>query len=59
MRCFNELIRESELIDPALKNATFTCSNMQVSLVCKRLDRFVVLKGGRSKFPSKYLRSAS
>ena len=40
MRCFDEFIRESELIHSLLKNATFTWSNMQASLVCKRLNRF-------------------
>ena len=36
MRCFDELIRESKLIDPPLRNAIFTWSNMQASPVCKR-----------------------
>ena len=28
MRCFDELIRELELFDPALRNASFTWSNL-------------------------------
>ena len=41
MRCFDEFIKESGLIDPTLRNTTFTCSNMQASPICKRLDRFL------------------
>ncbi|RVX09484.1 hypothetical protein CK203_015264 [Vitis vinifera] len=40
MRCFDEFIRESGLMDPPLRNAAFTWSNMQVVHICKRLDRF-------------------
>lgn len=29
MRCFDGFIRESELIDPSLRNVAFTWSNMQ------------------------------
>ncbi|RVW64166.1 Transposon TX1 uncharacterized 149 kDa protein [Vitis vinifera] len=32
---------ECELLDPPLRNASFTWSNMQESPVCKRLDRFL------------------
>ena len=41
MRCFNEFIRECELTNPLLQNATFTWSNMQASPICKRLDKFL------------------
>ncbi|RVX06252.1 Transposon TX1 uncharacterized 149 kDa protein [Vitis vinifera] len=41
MRCFDEFIRESGLLDPPLRNAAFTWSNMQVDPICKRLDRFL------------------
>ncbi|RVW98663.1 hypothetical protein CK203_032244 [Vitis vinifera] len=37
MRCFDEFIRESGLLDPPLRNAAFTWSNMQVDPICKRL----------------------
>ncbi|RVW63729.1 Retrovirus-related Pol polyprotein from transposon TNT 1-94 [Vitis vinifera] len=40
MRCFDEFIRESGLLDPPLRNAAFTWSNMQVDPICMRLDRF-------------------
>ena len=35
------VIRECELIDPPLRNATFTWSNLQESPISKRLDRFL------------------
>ena len=41
MRCFDEFIRESGLLDPPLRNAAFTWSDMQVDPICKRLDRFL------------------
>ena len=41
MRDFDGFIKESELIYPSLRNASFTLSNMQVFPVCKRLDRFL------------------
>ena len=41
MRCFEEFIRESGLLDPPRRNTTFTWSNMQVDPICKRLDRFL------------------
>ncbi|WKA03336.1 hypothetical protein VitviT2T_021451 [Vitis vinifera] len=41
MRDFDSFIRECELLDPPLRNASFTWSNMQESPVCRRLDRFL------------------
>ena len=41
MRDFDSFIRECELLDPPLRNASFTWSNMQESPVCMRLDRFL------------------
>ena len=41
MRDFDGFIRDCELLDPPLRNAPFTWSNMQESPVCKRLDRFL------------------
>ena len=41
MRCFDELIRELELFDPPLRNASFIWSNLQDDSICKRLDRFL------------------
>ncbi|RVX11532.1 Transposon TX1 uncharacterized 149 kDa protein [Vitis vinifera] len=41
MRDFDSFIKECELLDPPLRNASFTWSNMQESPVCKRLDRFL------------------
>ena len=41
MRDFDSFIRECELLDPPLWNASFTWSNLQESPVCKRLDRFL------------------
>ena len=38
MKDFDGFIRECELLDPPLRNASFTWSNMQESPVCKRLD---------------------
>ena len=38
MKDFDGFIRECELLDPPLRNAPFTWSNMQKSPVCKRLD---------------------
>ncbi|RVX16267.1 putative mitochondrial protein [Vitis vinifera] len=46
MRRFDEFIRESGLLDPPLRNAAFTWSNMQVDPICKRLDRFLFLLSG-------------
>lgn len=36
MRCFDEFIRESELIDHSLRNAAFTWSNMQKAPIFAR-----------------------
>ena len=41
MKDFESFIRECELLDPPLRNASFTWSNLQESPVCKRLDRFL------------------
>ncbi|KAL6334471.1 hypothetical protein AAG906_016011 [Vitis piasezkii] len=41
MRDFDDFIRECELLDPPLRSAPFTWSNMQESPVCKRLDQFL------------------
>ncbi|RVX01637.1 Transposon TX1 uncharacterized 149 kDa protein [Vitis vinifera] len=46
--CF---IRECELLDPPLRNASFTWSNMQESPVCKRLDRFLYSNEWEQLFP--------
>lgn len=42
---------ESELIDPSLRNAYFTWSNMQELPVCKRLDRFLFSTKWEQGFP--------
>ena len=44
MKDFDGFIRECELLDPPLRNASFTWSNMQESLVCKRFGSFSLLK---------------
>ena len=41
MKNFDSFMRECELLDPPLQNASFTWSNLQESSVCKRLDRFL------------------
>ncbi|RVW69351.1 Transposon TX1 uncharacterized 149 kDa protein [Vitis vinifera] len=51
MRDFDSFIRESELLDPPLRNASFTWSNMQESPVCKRLDRFLYSNEWGQLFP--------
>ncbi|RVW72586.1 hypothetical protein CK203_060085 [Vitis vinifera] len=51
MRDFDNFIRESELLDPPLRNASFTWSNMQESPVCKRLDRFLYSNEWGQLFP--------
>lgn len=43
MRDFDGFIRDCELIDPPLRNASYTWLNMQDVSVCKRLDRFLYL----------------
>ncbi|RVW29586.1 Transposon TX1 uncharacterized 149 kDa protein [Vitis vinifera] len=40
-----------ELLDPPLRNASFTWSNMQESPVCKRLDRFLYSNEWGQLFP--------
>ena len=40
MRDFDEFIRESELSNPPLRNASFTWTNL--SPVCKMLGRFLL-----------------
>ncbi|KAL6328045.1 hypothetical protein AAG906_033313 [Vitis piasezkii] len=42
---------ECELLDPPLRNASFTWSNMQKSPVCKRLDRFLYSNEWGQFFP--------
>ncbi|RVW15226.1 LINE-1 retrotransposable element ORF2 protein [Vitis vinifera] len=51
MRDFDGFIRESELHDPPLRNASFTWSNMQESPVCKRLDWFLYSNEWELSFP--------
>ncbi|KAJ9705647.1 hypothetical protein PVL29_003625 [Vitis rotundifolia] len=51
MRDFDGFIRECELHDPPLRNASFTWSNMQESSVCKRLDRFLFSNEWELSFP--------
>ena len=48
---FDGFIRECELFDPSLRNAPFTWPNMQESLVCKRLDRFLYSNKWEHHFP--------
>ncbi|KAL6346450.1 hypothetical protein AAG906_033246 [Vitis piasezkii] len=43
MRRFDEFIRESGLVDPPLRNAAFTWSNMQVDPICKRFENMWLL----------------
>ncbi|RVX00013.1 putative ribonuclease H protein [Vitis vinifera] len=38
IRCFDEFIRESGLLDPPLRNTAFTWSNMQVAPISKRFE---------------------
>ena len=51
MRRFDELIRELELFDPPLRNASFTWSNLQDVSICKRLDRFLFTFEWDNLFP--------
>ncbi|RVW50857.1 Transposon TX1 uncharacterized 149 kDa protein [Vitis vinifera] len=48
---FDGFIRESELHDPPLRNASFTWSNIQESPVCKRLDQFLYSNEWELSFP--------
>ncbi|RVW53508.1 Transposon TX1 uncharacterized 149 kDa protein [Vitis vinifera] len=51
MKNFDGFIRDCELLDPPLRNAPFTWSNMQESPVCKRLDRFLYSNEWELSFP--------
>ena len=51
MRDFDGFIRDSELLDPLLRNFPFTWSNMQESPLCKRLDRFLYSNEWENFFP--------
>ncbi|RVW19586.1 hypothetical protein CK203_115950 [Vitis vinifera] len=51
MKDFDGFIRECELLDPPLRNAPFTWSNMQEFPVCKRLDRFMYSNEWEHYFP--------
>ncbi|WKA03030.1 hypothetical protein VitviT2T_021168 [Vitis vinifera] len=51
MRDFDSFIRECELLDPPLRNASFTWSNLQESPVCKRLDQFLYSNEWGQLFP--------
>ncbi|KAL6340733.1 hypothetical protein AAG906_021271 [Vitis piasezkii] len=51
MRDFDGFIRDYELLDPPLRNAPFTWSNMQESPVCKRLDQFLYSNEWEHFFP--------
>ena len=51
MRDFDGFIRDYELVDPPLRNTPFAWSNMQESLVCKRLDRFLYSNEWEHFFP--------
>ncbi|RVX23794.1 hypothetical protein CK203_000662 [Vitis vinifera] len=54
MRDFDSFIRECELLDPPLRNASFTWSNMQESPVCMRLDRFLYSNEWGLLFPKAF-----
>ena len=51
MRDFDGFIRDCELVDPPLWNASFTWSNMQESPVFKRLDWFLYSNEWEYFFP--------
>ena len=51
MKDFDSFIRECELLDRLLRNASFTWSNMQESPVCKRLDRLLYSNEWGHLFP--------
>ena len=51
MKDLDDFIRENELIDPPLRIASFTWSNMQEHPVCKRLDRFLYSNEWEQLFP--------
>ncbi|RVW25924.1 hypothetical protein CK203_095970 [Vitis vinifera] len=54
MRCFDEFIRESGLLDPPRRNTAFTWSNMQVDPICKRLDRLRICGCSHPEFKEKF-----
>ena len=51
MKDLDNFIRENKLIDPPLKRASFTWSNMQEHPVCKGLDRFLYSNEWEQLFP--------
>lgn len=51
MRDFDDLIRESKLVNPPLRNTFFMRSNLQESSVCKRLDKFLHSNEWEQSFP--------
>ena len=51
MKDLDDFIRENKLIDPPLRSASFTWSNMQEHPVCKRLDRFLYSNEWEQLFP--------
>ncbi|RVW86011.1 Transposon TX1 uncharacterized 149 kDa protein [Vitis vinifera] len=51
MKDFDGFIRECELLNPLLRNASFTWSNMQESPVCKRLNHFLYSNEWGQFFP--------
>ena len=53
MKDFDGFVRECELLDPPLRNASFAWSNMQESPVCKRLNRFLYSNEGGQFFPQR------
>ena len=42
MKDFDDLIRECELIDPSLRNASFTWTNLQENLVSKKIRQILI-----------------
>ncbi|RVW92465.1 Transposon TX1 uncharacterized 149 kDa protein [Vitis vinifera] len=51
MKDLDDFIRENKLIDPPLRSASFTWSNMQEHPVCKRLDCFLYSNEWEQLFP--------
>ena len=54
MRDFDGFIRECELIDLLLRNASLSWSNMQDSPICKRLGRFLYSNEWEQNFPQSF-----
>ena len=50
MKDFDKFIKESELIDPPLRNVSFR-SNMKELPICKRLDGFLYTNELKQRFP--------